>query len=362
MAPDRSLDEVLTRLQSRGTLTVEQVEAIREEFVEEPAAAPPATPRRNVIPEVIGYVGGALVFAAGVSLVAQNWDNFNQLTHLLLCAGTLGVLWIAAVALTLAAGGRRMLNTDRRASIRRLVAVLTALAVPVAALVAFTALEYTSPAAWESLGEWTGIIISSTAFTAACIGAWWVRGPLLTLAVAFSGGVLLMTVLGVLNTHAVNWIAPIVVVVMGAAWLWIAPRTLAVPVLSEALGFAWLVIGLMQHSMNDLNAPSALDRFYAPTDVVIATWLSRGLLIGVAVIAMVGFARGRDWPWAAGGVAAGVFAALSIGQGTMGWVVGLFIAGIVLLALSGLMIFLRTRGHMRSGAETPHSSSPLNST
>ena len=68
---------------------------------------------------------------------------------------------------------------------------------------------------------------------------------------------------------------------------------------------AWLFMFLGPPALADPN-----DQLAGITDSQAASiWVSRGLLILLAVVALTLFARGATWPWAVGGVIAATMAA-----------------------------------------------------
>ncbi len=336
-----------------GQITTEQAAEVRSRMSVGAPASGPQGPRRSPVPEILGYVGGALLLSAVLSLVAQEWEGWGDGLRITVAGGAAAAVYIASTVVSGIAGWRAGLRGHEAS--RRLVAVLVAIGVP---LVALTVMSVIHAVTGDKGSDLDSIIVGSAAFTAACIGAWWVRGVMTTLAVAagtFWLAVAVATSVTRPDDH-LAWLFPAMVVIVGLAWLLIAPRLLEVPILAQAIGMAGLIVMLFPQAMEgtpDWVAP--------PMDLVIAVWLSRGLLIAIAVVALTGFALGWPWPFAAGGVAAGVFAALSISQGALGWITGLFVAGLVLLALSGILLALRRR-HMRSGDSTPSSPSPLDST
>ena len=348
------LDEVLTAMTQEGRIAADQADEVRRRMGAEPIDAPVnATPRRSPVPEILGYVGGALLLSAVLSLVAQEWEAWGDGVRIAVSGGAMVAVYAGSTVMSGIAGWRRGLRAHE--ALRRLVAVLVAIGVP---LVGLTVMSILHAVTGDKGTDLDSVIIGSAAFTAACLGAWWVRGVMTTLGAAAGTFWLAISVASAVtrpDDHAA-WVFPVLVIVVGAAWLLIAPRLLEVPILSQAIGMAGLIVMLFPQAMQDTP-----DWVAPPADVVAAMWLSRGLLIAIAVVALTGFALGWPWPFAAGGVAAGVFAALSISQGALGMITGLFIAGLVLLALSGILLAMRRR-HMRSGASTPHSPSPLDST
>jgi hypothetical protein len=355
-APNR-LEQILDAMTHEGRLTIDQADEVRRRVNEAPTEGaatvePPTAHRRGPVPEILGYVGGALLLSAVLSLVAQEWENWGDWLRITVSGGAATAVYLTASVVSGIAGWRSGLRTH--AASRRLVAVLAAIGVP---LVALTVMSLERAVTGDKGTDIDSIIIGSAAFTAATLGAWWVRGVMTTLAVA-AGTLWLSLSVATAVTRPddhVAWLYPTLVLLVGVAWLLVAPRLLDAPLLSQAIGMAGLVIMLASQALETYSSEMP------PTDIIIAMWLSRGLLVAIALVALIGFAMGWPWPFAAGGVAAGVFAALSIGQGALGWITGLFIAGLVLLALSGIMLALRRR-HMRSGASTPHSPSPLDNT
>ncbi len=125
---------------------------------------------------------------------------------------------------------------------------------------------------------------------------------------------------------------------LGRSSLGGGPRLLAIPTLSEALGVAWILLMLGPAAVTDLAAmPEVTDA------QAVAVWVSRALLVAFATVALTLFARGASGAWAVGGVLAAVMAAMGTAGQALGWVAALLVAGVVLLALSGLLLVLRRR-------------------
>lgn len=93
-----------TRERSLGVVAA----ALRRSQESEPGAASDATPARRKLPqlvEVVAYVGGALVLAAGALFVAQEWDGLGYLTRVAMLAVVVIVLGVAgAVSARVPAG------------------------------------------------------------------------------------------------------------------------------------------------------------------------------------------------------------------------------------------------------------------
>lgn len=340
LPPDHALETALVGLVSDGTLTDDQARAVRaaRAGAAEAEARSQGTPavRRSPVPEILGYAGAALLGSASLSLVLNSWDRWPEGLRLGLLAAAVVVLWAAGLTAMALGGGRRAVaGQDNR---RRLVATLLALSVPLAGLATLQALDLamTLPdrSPWYLL---PGVVALAVAVGAAAL----VRGAMTTLAVAAGAfWTAAATAMVLFADVTETWVAPVAAWVLGIVWLYAAPRLLAVPRLGEALGMAWLLVGLVPAAMRPVDE---FARGELPAEVMTAAWVSRSLLLVMAVGCLLMFARGAHWPYAAGGVAAGVFAALSIGGGTLGWIAGMFVAGAVLLALSAVLVVIRRR-------------------
>jgi hypothetical protein len=111
----RAVFEHLDRWESRSLLAHEEAEAIRSFERSEVAQAP----RVPLIAEVVAYLGAALALAAGVSIVADRWEEITRTQRLTGAA-------IVAVAL-LAAGW--LLRANEEPAVRRLAGVLWTMSV-----------------------------------------------------------------------------------------------------------------------------------------------------------------------------------------------------------------------------------------
>lgn len=301
----------------------------------------PATTRhfmQGPLPEIIGYVGAALVASAGLNFVAQSWEQWPLSVQLGVLGVAVVVLYAGAVTILGLAGWRAGLRDPARANRRRLVAVLFALAALLVGAIPAVILDSQGMLDANEGNPWL-MLPAACALLAAAIGAWLAPGVVSTLAVAGTSGWLALTSLVWLSGSIdYGWI-PLGAAALGAVWLAAAPRVLAAPVLSEALGMAWLLLFLGPNAVADLGATDP----DIAADEVASVWVSRGLLVVLAVVALTLFARGASGAWAVGGVIAAILASLGFAGQTLGWVAALLVAGVVLLALSALLIALRRR-------------------
>lgn len=361
LPPDPALEAALVGLVADGTLTDEQARAVRaaragaaEAPLERPAGAgtaepqgssAPAAPRHNPLPEILGYVGAALVATAVVNSVANWWPDWSATTHLVLVVAGLVVCYAAAFTLAGLSGWREGLATQQAVARRRLVALL------LAGGAAFAGLTVLLAPMTTEIGQEPWIVLASgaVAFAAAAAAAWFVRSVLCTLAVAGASVWLAVGLWQVLALPDRAWYLPLGMVLLGVVWTVVAPRLLPVPVLSEALGWAWMVSMTMPYAMWN---PGEWDEAMDPNfDALQAqAWTARGILAVLAVVGMLVFLRGGSWPWAAGGITSAVLLALAIGGQTLNWIVATLVAGVVLILLSVMLIALRRRHDSRHSA------------
>lgn len=291
--------------------------------------------QQGPLPEIIGYVGAALVASAGLNFVAQSWEDWSITVRLSVIGVAAALLCSAALIIMGFAGWRAGLEREQHANRRRLVAVLFALTAPLVG--AFVAVILDGQGRFEQTSAWI-VLPGVVALVAALAGAWCAPGTMTTLAVAGMGAWTAIATSIVVADNQPEWWIPILATAFGAAWLALAPRLLANPTLSESLGVAWVLAMLGPAAVTDLA-----ETMVVSDDQAIAVWLSRGILIVFAAVALTLFARGASGAWAVGGVIAAVLASMGLAGQTLGWVAALLVAGVVLLALSGLLLVLRRR-------------------
>lgn len=305
-----------------------------------PQSSARASWQQGPLPEIIGYVGAALVASAGLNLVAQSWDSWPIPVRFGLSVTGLAVLYTAAITITVTAGGRGALG--EHVARRRLVGVLASLAAPLVAVTVALTFDWLD-VTYAEVTSPIPLIFVGAAVVAAAVGAWWAPGVVPTLAVAGASFVWLQVFIG--NIVA-PWEQPVAIAATGAiattAWLIIAPRLLPPAVLTEALGVAAFILFQVSEAFMAFDMPPYLDDA-AEQRLVAGMWFARIALLVFAVVALVLFARGASWAWAVGGVIAAGTGALSIAGQTLGLITGLFVAGIILLAVSGLLLVMRTR-------------------
>jgi hypothetical protein len=302
------------------------------------------------LPQILGWVGAALVASAALNLVGQSWEDWSARTRLIVLLSALLVLVGPALGITVTSGGRERLGSqDTR---RRIVAVLLALSAPLVAATAYQALELIGIDEFAPGQRAWALVPAITGLLAAVTGAWITRGVMTTLAVAAMWGFFGVTLLRIFG-EVPAWVFPVIIALIGAVWLSVAPRILTPIPLVEALGVAWLIALLAPVSLMETWEASEVGEALA-TEEFVAAWTARALLITFAAVCFLVFSRSGGWSWATGGVIAAALAALAIAGSALGWITGMLVAGVVLLGVSGLLLLFR-----RSRQSSPNTSAPV---
>lgn len=296
--------------------------------------------RHGPLPEIIGYVGAALIVSAGLNLISQTWDSWPKAAQLAVLVLGVVALYSASAIITVTGGG----FAQMRAHVvrRRLIGVMLALAAPLLAASFAVALDWAG-VSLDVEGTYWAVAMITVALCGAGVAAWWAPGVVPTLAVAFASFLWLQIVIGTVLEPLEQ---PVLIAVISAAltlaWLAIAPRLLPPRVLTEALGVAAFILFQLAYAFMAFDFPPLLADV-AEQRLTLAMWFSRVALLIFAAVALVLFARGGSWVWAVGGVVAAGAGALSIAGQTFGLIAGLFVAGIILLAVSGALLVARGR-------------------
>jgi hypothetical protein len=326
------LAEALDALVTRGTISTDQRAAILAEVgagmpaitPTSPGAAPRARHRRSlseVLIEVGLYVGGALVIAAAVVLVAQNWESMSLGVQI----ASLGVTALVCAAVALVVGHEAGPGSARR----RLAGVLfVGSAVSAAGTTALL------------IGEdsfYTGVAAFVVAL-AVMVGAHLVASSTITeLGMFVASFGIVQTTIEALRPEAVNDFyyemttfdrySPLAVVLFGVLWALVVSRRLAH---RELAVFVGLAVALM----------SALP--------IIGESSTRALGMAVmALLAALGFWRflvEGYWPWLAAAIASVTALVFWAVGGADRPALAILVAGLVMLGSSALgMLAARQR-------------------
>lgn len=325
------------RLVAAGTLTDAQarlvVQALHDEAASSVASARPKSGLAGRLAEVGAYLGAALVVAAGIVVVAQQWVDMGYATRVAVMAGTTMALVVAALVMSSMIGGRPGLGAASGATIRRLSGVLFTLG---------------------ALAAW------GTVLTALLSGEEYVSEAEASMAFMVAGAVALaILVLGRLRADTplgeLGMVAASVSIVAGAIQFWFTDRPVAIQWSLLALGLAWALIATFTPLMRHETLVSALGlvlALFGAATIAEVTWSHR-LALSVLIAATLTVYLVRPmWPYiAAGTIAAVVLTVTWVGE-AVGVAMALLAAGVVVLVLAGGALLLHVRRRPDRDAES----------
>ncbi len=287
-----------------------------------------ATLRRRLA-ELAGYVGGALVVAAGALFVAGQWESLSVPVRVGLFAGGAVLLFVAGVTVGLTGGGLAVLRDGTQPVRQRLASVL------------FTA---GAASAATAVIVWLVDVIESRGTEAE-------QGSLIGV-----GGSLTLIVLAAVGYRLAPTLVGQAAIAVGAAYAF--PFTLdsigdieLVPLgmLFLALGVVWLVLA-ERGIWRELVAGRVIGAVFALVGAQIPVgsdqaWVGYLVTLLVAVAGFTMYVRLRAWPYLAVGVVGVTLAVpealLDWTEGTLGTAGVLLVAGVTLLGASLLGLRLR---------------------
>ncbi len=284
-----------------------------------PAEAEPAR-RLPQLVEVVAYLGGALVLAAGGLFVLQEWDDLGFGAQVTLLAVVAVVLAVAGGVSSRVPAGAPPLREEVNDSRRRLSGtLLSGAALTVAVLVGWVIDEMTSydyPGIYWPvvLGAGAGVLLAAVSYRVSptAVGVVAMMAGLVTVAVNLVTGV----------TDYEGGAIGGAMFLVGAGWLgltemgWFRETTVA-----RTLGVATALVGAQ----------------VAVTDGTHA-WIGYVLTVLVAVVGIAVYLRNVAWPYLAGAVIAVTLvvpeAITDWTDGSIGAIGGVLIAGVTLLVAS----------------------------
>jgi hypothetical protein len=363
---DEPLERALARLVGEGVLDAELARRIERErdlqaaalartvdVALSPAAAPAAVATRARLPEVLGYLGGAFVAVAALLVLARFSPQMGHPARIgLTLGGAVALVCGGMVIAQGAPGGWPGLRAGHDTSRRRLVGVLVQLAAPLAALTLSQVLDDAHVGAV--------LLSSSVVALAVCLLADGVAPgavPTLGLFVAAAttiGGV------GDLFASVATLAAVLGVLAAAAAWTVAAPRLTGAPLLASALGLLALVGDGFSAAQYTVHPGAEVGQLGGTVGYGPPEWGARAVapvgymvLFGVVAVGVGLYLRGGPWPWIGGaGLASAAFVGAFTGQ-TLGPVAAFFAAGLVLLAISAVLLV--RRGRQRGSPVAPSS-------
>ena len=292
-----------------------------------PPASTPAAPTtvarpgtRNLLVEIAGYVGAALVLTALALFVAQYWADFSDAGRVVTLASTAVLLLAAGLVLARVGSGPAALRDGRDDVRRRLTsAVLTAAALAGALTVGLQlSLLVDDPGS-----GWPGFAGASAMVLLTIIGYRYVPSGLATAAIAVAGVTAVMNGWSAVDERQRSAVGPAVaMIVFGVLWLLVAERGwFRERVTGRALGMGIVLFGA-QLPLSDGDHSNVA---YAFT-------------FAVAVAGFAMYVRTVSWPYLLGGVAAVTLvvpeAVIDWTGGALGPAGGVLVAGLTLLGAS----------------------------
>lgn len=332
---DRLWESALAELTAEGVMGREQVEVVLERHHRIEEVARQST-RRMALIELAGYLGAAMTIGGVVAISSQVWRDFSEFVQVLLLAGLAAVVLLAAALVAAGTpGGAQMLSDPPQATRRRVVGVLGVVGAGLTMGAMALAYDQALPAAQVERWMWTGAL---AALIIAALVSRFAPGVIPTLAVGgFLGASVLLGMLALGWTRP-DWAVPLAVMLLAALASLVLVRWLTPAVLVEAVAVvAWLVVSVPLLStepgwgLTDDEAAAML-------------WIGRVGLLSLIAIGAVRFARGGEWPWAAGvAIGSAAFVGFTFAD-ALGGAIGMTLAGVVLIAIAVLML----RAHRRA--------------
>lgn len=331
-APDRRVLPLVTALEQHGLLEPsrhdEAVEVVDRALGGQTMEA---TTLRRRLAELAGYVGGALVVAAGALYLADQWDNLSLAVQVGLPVVVGVLLFVAGITVGVTGGGMAVLRDGTQPVRQRLASVLfTAGAVAEAAAVVIWLIDVIERRGTEmEEGSWIGLGGSLTLVVLAAVG--YALSPTLLgqLAVAAGCAYGVPFTVDTLTTGDLPQIPlGLALLGLGMVWLLLAERGIWQELLAgRVIGSVLAVVGA--------QIPIGSDQ----------AWIGYLLTLLVAVAGFVLYVRMRAWPYLAVGV---VGVTLAVPEALLDWTEGslgtagvLLVAGVTLLGASLLGLRLR---------------------
>lgn len=335
VAPRKGHDDrvlpVVSALEGRGLIdptrhdeALEVVaRALREERFEE-------APLRRRLAELAGYVGGALVIAAGALFVSTEWMDLSVGQQVGLLAGIAALLFAAGVGVGVTGGGFAALRSDAQPVRRRLAGVLfTAGAVASAAAVIVWLVEVLEERGTEvEQGHLIGLGGSLTLVVLATVGYLMAHSLLGQAAIAVGAAYAIpftLDSIGDVDEVALG----MVFLAVGLVWLALAEREVWHEVLgARVIGSLFVLVGAQIPALGSDHE-----------------WVGYLATIVVAAVGFWLYVARRAWPYLALGVAGVTLAVpealLDWTEGSLGTAGVLLVAGVTLLGASLLGLRLR---------------------
>ncbi|MCZ3389253.1 MAG: hypothetical protein LH645_09090 [Actinomycetia bacterium] len=330
-------EQTLTEEQARAVLAALAVGTRREAPRTEPKA-----PRLGIaarLAEIGAYLGAALVVAAGIVVVVQQWADMSYGTRVAVMAGTTFALVLAAVSLVLFAQGRPWADVPNGDTLRRLSGTLFS----------FGALGAFGTVMVAMLSNNTGASDDEVAraFT---------LGALAAAAVLVAARLRADTPLG-----EIGLVVSTVTASMALVQLTIPDEPIAIQWTLLSMGLAWALLGtftLLMRNQMLVTSLGLLLALFASATIAGEPWSHRLALTTLIVVSLVVYLRRPLWPYLAAATAAAVVLTVSWVGEAVGAAMALLAAGLVFLVLAGAALMLHRHRTAGTAVETDPAAQP----
>ncbi len=286
--------------------------------------ATPVSPRAGIaarLAEIGAYLGAALVVAAGIVVIAQQWSDMTYGARVAVMAGTTFALLFVAGGLAFFTHGRPWADVPNGDTLRRLSGTLFSFG----ALGAFGTVMVAMLANDEN-------VTGNEASRAVVLGSLAAAGVLVVARLRAD------TPLGEFGLVAAS-----VAAVMGVVQLTIPDEAVAIQWTLLAIGLAWALLGTFTALMRNqilVTSLGLLLALFASATIAEEAWSQRLALTTLIVISLAVYLARSLWPYiAAATVAAVVLTVTWVGE-AVGAAMALLAAGLVFLVLAGGALIL----------------------
>lgn len=328
---------MLSETQARAVITAlaAQSPTAQAPTLSPQSVTPPSAPPTGIagrLAEIGAYVGAALMVAAGIVVVAQQWVDMGYGLRMAVMTGTTLVLLAAAVALVVFAKGGRWDEVPNGAGMRRLAGSLFAFA---------------------ALGAW------GTVLTALLSGQEFIterEASIAFIAAGAAGFAVLVAARLRADTPLGEFgmVAASVSVAAGMIQLWFTDRPVAIQWTLLALGLAWALVGTFTQLMRHHTLVTALGlllALFGAATIAESEWSHRLALVTLIAVALGVYLARPTWPYiTAATLAAVVLTVVWVGE-AVGAALALLAAGVVVLVLAGGALWLHMRRRTRPAGD-----------
>lgn len=307
-------DQTLTETQARAVLAALAVGTRADVQLPQPKA-----PRVGIaarLAEIGAYLGAALVVAAGIVVVAQQWGDLSHGARVAVMAGTTFALVLAAGSLVLFTRGRPWADVPNGETLRRLSGTLFSFGALGAFGTVLVAMLANKDAATDDEVA-TAVVLGALAAAAVLVVARrWADTPL----------------------GEVGLVAASVAAVMSLVQLTLPDEVVAIQWILLTVGLAWALLGTFTALMRNqilVTSLGLLLALFASATITEEAWSQRLALSTLIAISLAVYLARPLWPYIAVATIAAVILTVTWVGEAVGAAMALLAAGLVFLVLAG---------------------------